>query len=210
LALRWMDTHGEKLYNGYGSTEVGFAALADPADLRAAPGCVGRAPLGVVTKIMGADGREKPAGETGHVCVGSPMLIDGYVGGGNKSRLGGLMNTGDLGHYDAGGRLHIDGREDDMIISGGENVYPQQVEDILARLPGVREVAVIGVPDAEFGQRLKAVIVPASGTLEESALRAYLKATAARYMMPRDFVFMDDLPRNASGKVLRRKLAAMA
>ena len=208
LARRWMDAHGDRLYNGYGSTEVGLVALSGPHDQRAAPGCVGRAPAGVTVRIRDGAGRNLPAGEIGHICIGSPLLIEGYIDGGNKSHLAGLMNTGDLGHVDAGGRLHVDGREDDMIVSGGENIYPQEIEEALAAQADVLDVAVIGVPDAEFGQRLRAFVVRRDQTVSEDTLRAHLKQQVARFKIPREFIFVDSLQRNPSGKVLRRVLAS--
>jgi fatty-acyl-CoA synthase len=147
------------LYNLYGSTETGFGGIAGPADLRAAPGTVGRAPFGTTVKILDEQRRELPPGRPGHVFIGGALVFEGYSGGGSKEVVDGLMNTGDLGHLDEQGRLFIDGREDDMIVSGGENVFPQEVQDLLARHQGVVDAAVVGVEDDEFGQRLKAYVV---------------------------------------------------
>jgi fatty-acyl-CoA synthase len=208
LAQRVMDAFGDTLYNLYGSTEVAWATIASPRDLRAAPGTAGRPPRGTAVKILDEDQRELPAGETGRIFVGSEMLFEGYTGGGDKARVGSLMATGDVGHFDAEGRLFVDGRDDDMIVSGGENVFPSEVEDLLAGVPGIKEVAVIGVPDAEFGQRLRAFVVPAPGaTLTEDGLKAYVHDSLARYKVPREIVFVDQLPRNATGKVLKRELS---
>jgi fatty-acyl-CoA synthase len=207
LALDFMDAFGDVVYNLYGSTETGFGAIATPADLRAAPGTVGRPPFG--TRIAILDGARAPVapGRVGAIFVGGPMLFDGYAGGGSKERAGGLMNTGDLGHLDTAGRLFVDGREDDMIVSGGENVFPREVEETLARHPGVREVAVVGVRDAEFGQRLRAFVV-AGGSAAPSAeqLRDWVRERLARYKVPRDVLFVAELPRGATGKVLRTQL----
>lgn len=208
LAQRWMDEHGDNLFNLYGSTESGIGALASPADLRLAPGTVGRMPQGTELRILDDNGDILPPGVTGHICVRSGMLFEGYVGGGGKQMLGGFMNTGDLGHVDIDGRLFVEGREDDMIVSGGENVFPQEIEELLAAFPGIQEVAVIGVPDAEFGQRLKAFVVAEAGLAwTEELLKDYLRDRVARYKVPRSIVFLDELPRNATGKVLRRQLA---
>ncbi len=207
LANRVMDAFGETLYNLYGSTEVAWATVAAPSDLRAAPGTAGRPPRGTVVKILGDDRRELPPGAGGRIFVGSEMLFEGYTGGGDKDRLGALMATGDVGHFDAEGRLFVDGRDDDMIVSGGENVFPGEVEDLLAGLPGVREVAVVGVPDDEFGQRLRAVVSLHPGAdLSETQLQDHVRTHLARYKMPREVVFLDQLPRNATGKVLKREL----
>lgn len=208
LALAFMDAFGDIVHNLYGSTEVGFAAIAGPADLRAAPGTVGRPPLGTVVRLLDAERRPVAPGAVGAVFIGGSMVFDGYSGGGSKETVGGLMNTGDLGHLDDAGRLFIDGREDDMIVSGGDNVFPQEVEEVLAHHDAVAEVAVVGVPDAEFGQRLRAFVVARPGHAPgEDELRAFLKRQIARYKVPRDFVFVAELPRNQTGKVLRQRLA---
>jgi fatty-acyl-CoA synthase len=202
-----MDAFGETLYNLYGSTEVAWATVAGPADLRAAPGTAGRPPRGTVVKILDDDGAELPAGASGGIFVGSEMLFEGYTGGGDKDRRNGLMATGDVGHFDPNGRLFIDGRDDDMIVSGGENVFPGEVEDLLAGVAGVREVAVVGVPDDEFGQRLRAVVSLHPGAqLTEDQLRAHVRTHLARYKVPREVVFTDQLPRTATGKILKREL----
>jgi acyl-CoA synthetase (AMP-forming)/AMP-acid ligase II len=207
LAHRVMDAFGDVLYNLYGSTEVAWATIASPRDLRAAPGTAGRPPRGTVVRIVDESDREAAPGVSGRIFVGSELLFEGYTGGGDKDRLAGLMATGDVGHFDADGRLFIDGRDDDMIVSGGENVFPAEVEDLLAALPGVREVAVVGVPDEEFGQRLRAVVSLVPGAeLTESGLQDHVRLHLARYKVPREVVFVDELPRNATGKILKREL----
>jgi acyl-CoA synthetase (AMP-forming)/AMP-acid ligase II len=208
LATRAMDTFGDVLYNLYGSTEVAWATIATPEDLRAAPGTAGRAPMGTVVKLLDADGREVAPGEGGRIFVANEMMFDGYTGGGGKEIVRGLMSTGDVGHLDEGGRLFVDGRDDEMIVSGGENVFPREVEDLLAEHEGIEEAAVVGVKDADFGQRLKAFVVPRNGAeLSDEAIKAYVKANLARFKVPRDVVFLEELPRNATGKVLKRELA---
>jgi fatty-acyl-CoA synthase len=207
LANEFMDAFGEVVYNLYGSTETGFGAIAEPADLRAAPGTVGRPPFGTRLQILTESRQPVANGETGWIFVGGPLVFDGYSDGGCKERSGGLMNTGDLGHRDAAGRLFVDGREDDMIVSGGENVFPREVEELLARHPAVEDVAVVGIPDAEFGQRLKAWVVARSGAAPSAdELKAHVKANLARYKVPREVVFVAELPRNATGKLLRTRL----
>ncbi len=208
LATRAMDAFGDVLYNLYGSTEVAWATIATPADLRAAPGTAGRPPIGTVVKLLDQQGREVPRGESGRIFVGNEMMFDGYTGGGGKEIVDGLMSTGDVGHLDSGGRLFVDGRDDEMIVSGGENVFPREVEDLLADHEGIAEAAVVGVPDDEFGQRLRAYVVPANGTsLDEAAVKDYVKENLARFKVPRDVVFLEALPRNATGKILKRELA---
>jgi acyl-CoA synthetase (AMP-forming)/AMP-acid ligase II len=208
LATEWMDRFGDNLYNLYGSTEVAWATIATPEDLRAAPGTAGRPPRGTVLKIVDQDGNEMPQGETGRIFVGNEMAFEGYTGGGGKEALGNLLSSGDVGHLDSDGRLFIDGRDDEMIVSGGENVFPREVEDLLAGHDDVKEVAVIGVDDEEFGQRLKAFLVLNEGAdLGEDDVKAFVKLNLARFKVPREVEFLDSLPRNATGKVLKRELA---
>jgi acyl-CoA synthetase (AMP-forming)/AMP-acid ligase II len=211
MATRAMDTFGDVLYNLYGSTEVAWATIATPEDLRAAPGTAGRPPFGTVVKLLDADGHEVPRGEGGRIFVGNEMMFEGYTGGGGKEIIDGLMSTGDVGRFDAGGRLFVDGRDDEMIVSGGENVFPREVEDLLADHEHVEDVAVIGVEDEEFGQRLKAFVVTrAGGSLSEDDVKAYVKQNLARFKVPREVVFVEELPRNATGKVLKRELKTAA
>jgi acyl-CoA synthetase (AMP-forming)/AMP-acid ligase II len=208
LATKWMDTFGDNLYNLYGSTEVAWATIATPEDLRAAPGTAGRPPHGTVVRIYDQDGNPVPTGKTGRVFVSNEMAFEGYTGGGGKDALDGLLSTGDVGHFDEAGRLFIDGRDDEMIVSGGENVFPREVEDLLADHEAVAEAAVIGVDDDEFGQRLKAFVVTREDEeLSADDVKAYVKSNLARFKVPRDVEFLDSLPRNATGKVLKRELA---
>ncbi|MGH3431278.1 MAG: AMP-binding protein, partial [Thermocrispum sp.] len=207
LADRVRSAFGPKLYNGYGSSEVGIATIADPQDLAEAPGTVGKAVEGVRVRVVDAAGNDLPTGSVGRLLVGSGMTFQGYTGGGSKEVVGGLMDTGDLGHLDAAGRIFVDGRSDDMIVSGGENVYPQEVEDALARHPDVLEAAVVGVPDEEFGQRLAAFVVPRAGARpSDEELITHLRGLLARYLVPKDYRLLGELPRNATGKVLRSQL----
>ncbi|HMJ73642.1 MAG TPA: AMP-binding protein [Solirubrobacterales bacterium] len=209
LAIAWMDRFGDNIYNLYGSTEVAYATVATPQELRAAPGTAGRAPRGTVVRLYDEVGCEVPHGEVGRIFVGNEMSFEGYTGGGGKDEIDGLLSSGDVGHLDAAGRLFIDGRDDEMIVSGGENVFPREVEDLLADHEAVVEAAVIGVEDEEFGQRLKAFVVVAEGAdVSEEDLKAYVKAHLAGYKAPREVEFVDELPRNATGKVLKRELHA--
>jgi fatty-acyl-CoA synthase len=207
LATEWMDRFGDNVYNLYGSTEVAYATVATPEDLRAAPGTAGRPPRGTVVRLYDEAGQEVPTGEVGRIFVGNEMSFEGYTGGGGKETIDGLLCSGDVGHLDSDGRLFIDGRDDEMIVSGGENVFPREVEDLLADHGAVVEVAVIGVEDAEFGQRLKAfVVATAEAEVSEDELKAHIKAHLASYKAPREIEFLDELPRNATGKVLKREL----
>jgi fatty-acyl-CoA synthase len=209
LAIEWMDRFGDSVYNLYGSTEVAYATVATPEDLRAAPGTAGRPPRGTTVRILDEDGREVPPGDVGRIFVGNEMKFEGYTGGGGKEAVDGLLCSGDVGHIDTDGRLFIDGRDDEMIVSGGENVFPREVEDLLADHEAVAEAAVIGVEDSEFGQRLKAFVVVKEGVeIGEDDLKAHVKANLASYKTPREVEFLDELPRNATGKVLKRDLHA--
>ncbi|MET8151235.1 AMP-binding protein [Actinoplanes sp. NPDC049668] len=207
LATRFMDRYGDVLYNVYGSTEVSWASIATPADLRAAPNTAGRPPHGTRVAVLDAAGAPVPPGAVGRLFVGNEMLFEGYTNGRSREVRDGLLATGDLGHLDAAGRVFVDGREDDMIVSGGENVFPSEVENLLADLPQVREVAVVGVDDAEYGSRLAAYLVlHPGGALTADEVRDHVRGHRARFCVPRDVVFLPRLPRNATGKVLTRDL----
>lgn len=210
VGLRIMDLLGDVVYNLYGSTEAAVATLATPADLRAAPTSVGKPTLGARVRILDAGGAELPTGQTGRIFVGSTMPFEGYTGGGNKEVLDGLMSTGDVGHLDSAGRLYVDGRDDEMIVSGGENVFPREVEELLVTHPTIVDAAAIGVDDAEFGKRLKAFVVPAEdATIDADEVKAFVRDNLARYKVPREVIVLGELPRNPTGKVLKRELATI-
>jgi acyl-CoA synthetase (AMP-forming)/AMP-acid ligase II len=207
LSERWMDLFGDSVYNLYGSTEVAWASIATPEDLRAAPGTAGRPPHGTIVRLYDDDGNPVAKGETGRIFVGNEMQFEGYTGGGNKDDIDGLLSSGDVGHFDEAGRLFVDGRDDDMIVSGGENVFPAEVEDLLSGHDAVVEVAVFGVDDEEFGQRLKAVVVLRDGaSVSEDEIKKHVKSNLAGYKVPREVEFVDELPRTSTGKVLKREL----
>ncbi|MCR1783379.1 AMP-binding protein [Nocardioides carbamazepini] len=210
LPTQWMDRFGDNLYSIYGSTEVAWASIASPQDLREAPGCAGRLPHQTVVRILDTDGRELPVGESGRIFVGNSLQIEGYTGGGGKEMIDGLMSSGDVGRFDAEGRLYVEGRDDEMIVSGGENVFPKEVEDCLAAHDRVSEVAAIGIDDPDFGKRLRAFVVrvPETEPVSAEELKDLVKQRLARFKVPREIVFLDELPRNATGKVLKRELAA--
>ncbi|MCM6778176.1 AMP-binding protein [Nocardia sp. CDC159] len=205
--LRFMDTFGDILYNVYGSTEVSWATIADPSDLRISPTTAGRPPLGTKVAVLGPDSRPVPVGATGRIFVGNHMLFDGYTDAAPPGEADGMLDTGDVGYLDATGRLFVAGRDDEMIISGGENVFPRPVEEALSHLPQISEVAVVGVPDREFGQRLAAFVVKRDGFgLDPDMVRNYIRHRLGRFSVPRDVTFLDALPRNATGKILKRTL----
>lgn len=143
--------------------------------------------------------------------MSSGLSFSGYTDGGSKRVLDGLMSSGDTGHFDDHGLWFVDGRDDDMIVSGGENVYPVEVENLLGDHPAIAEAAVVGVSDPDFGQRLCAFVVVQDGAaLDADAVRDYVRNRLARHKIPRDVVFLDALPRNETGKVLKRDLMAGA
>ncbi len=207
LAADWMDAFGDNLYNTYGSTEVAWATIAQPRDMREAPGTAGKAPANTVVRIYDEDGQPVEQGTSGRIFVGNSMLFCGYTGDTEETKdvIDGLMSSGDVGRFDEQGRLFVEGRDDDMIVSGGENVFPQEVEDCLARHEAVADAAAIGVEDDDYGMRLRAFVVK-DGEVDEETLKAHVKDNLARYKVPREVVFLDELPRNATGKVLKKDL----
>jgi fatty-acyl-CoA synthase len=212
LVRRAQRTIGDKLYNFYGSTEVAYATFATPEDLRAAPGTAGRVPLGAVLKLYDERGTQvHGVNRPGRIFVGNGFQFDGYTGGGGKETIDGLMSTGDVGHFDHDGRLFIDGRDDEMIVSGGENLFPGEVEELLLTNGAVEEAAAIGVDDDEFGKRLVAFVVTRQGhALSEDEVKEFVRENLARYKVPREVIFLDELPRNPTGKVLKRRLRELS
>ncbi|SHW19571.1 acyl-CoA synthetase [Mycobacteroides abscessus subsp. abscessus] len=209
VATAAQDLLGEVVYNLYGSTEVALATMATPSDIREAPTSVGKPMLGCRIKIFDDNGHEVPAPGTGRIFVGAATQFEGYTGGGTKEFIEGLMASGDVGHFDDKGRLYIDGRDDDMIVSGGENVFPAEVEELLVTHPAIVEASAIGVDDEEFGKRLRAFVVTVKDTeVSEAEVKQFVKDNLARYKVPREVVFLDELPRNPTGKVLKRDLTA--
>jgi acyl-CoA synthetase (AMP-forming)/AMP-acid ligase II len=207
LAKRFMNAYGDVIYNGYGSSEVGIGALATPADLREAPETVGRPVVGCAVRILDENGVPVGPEVTGRVFVGGELTFDAYTGGGTKDVVGDMMDTGDMGYLDRKGRLFIVGRDDDMIVSGGENVYPRAVENALSELPEVADNAVIGVPDDDYGERLAAFLVPQpDAEISADAVRKYLKDKVSRFEQPRDITIVSKIPRNPAGKVVRNEL----
>lgn len=208
FTTRFMDRYGDVLYNLYGSTEASWVCIATPRDLRRSPDTAGTPPVGTVVKVLDDSGHEVAPGETGRLFCGNDMIFEGYTAGGSKEFIDGLVSTGDMGRVEDG-LYYVVGRDDDMVISGGENVYPLEVESLLAEHPAVREVSVVGVPDADFGQRLAAFIVLAPGAeLSADEVRTHVREHRARHCVPREVVFLDELPRNATGKIIARELRA--
>lgn len=211
LSNRVQDTFGDVLYNMYGSTECAIASVATPAELRAAPGTAGRSPVTCeVVLYDDNDQRIEGTNRRGRIFVRNGAPFSGYTDGRHKQIIDGYMSSGDMGHFNDNGLLFVDGRDDDMIVSGGENVFPQEVENLLESRPDVAEVAVVGVDDVEFGKRLRAFIVAEPGAAKDAAeIKQHVKDNLARRKVPRDVVFVDELPRNATGKLLRRVLVEL-
>jgi len=206
-AVRVREAFGDVLYNVYGSTENSWVTIADPADLREAPGTAGRPPIGTAVTVLDADGRPVPPSTVGRIFVHNDVPFDGYTDGSDRPRHGGLMATGDLGFLDPAGRLTVVGRDDDLVISGAEKVYPLEVEQVISTLPAVREVAVIGIPDADLGQRLVAYVAGEPG-LTAADVQDHVRGHLARFAVPKEVVFVDALPRTPTGKVVRRLLTS--
>lgn len=211
LSNRVQDTFGDVLYNIYASTECGFGTVATPDELRRAPGTAGRSPVACDVMLFDANDRRVHGANTrGRIFIRSGARYEGYTDGSHKQVIDGYMSSGDTGHFDENGLLFVDGRDDDMIVSGGENVFPQEVENLLIEREDIFDAAVVGVDDIEFGKRLRAFIVSQPGAPQDiEEIKLYVKNNLARYKVPRDVVFIDELPRNATGKLLRRVLTEM-
>ncbi|BBZ26333.1 acyl-CoA synthetase [Mycolicibacterium madagascariense] len=210
LANRALKDLGPVVYNLYGSTEIAFATIARPQDLSINPSTVGPVVKGVKVKLFDENGKEVPKGEVGRIFVGNTFPFEGYTGGGHKAIIDGLMSSGDVGYFDEHGLLYVSGRDDEMIVCGGENVFPAEVEDLISGHPEVVEATAIGVEDKEWGHRLRAFVVKTDGaSVDEDTIKAYVKDNLARYKVPREVIFLDELPRNPTGKILKRELKDM-
>jgi acyl-CoA synthetase (AMP-forming)/AMP-acid ligase II len=213
VVTKFMDRFGDVIYNNYNATEAGMIATATPADLRAAPDTAGRPAVGTEVRIFDADFRELPTGEVGTIYVRNSTQFDGYTEGSTdkgKAFHDGYMSSGDVGYLDAAGRLFVVGRDDEMIVSGGENVYPIEVEKTLSSHAAVAEAAVLGVDDDQYGQRLVAFVVLTDGAATTTdELKAHVRENLANYKVPRAIIVLDELPRGSTGKVVRRELQAL-
>lgn len=208
LATRAMKDLGPVVYNLYGSTEIAFATIARPQDLSKNPATVGPVVKGVKVRLFDDNGKEVKQGEVGRIFVGNTFPFEGYTGGGHKAIIDGLMSSGDVGYFDEHGLLYVSGRDDEMIVCGGENVFPAEVEDLISGHPEVVEATALGVEDKEWGHRLRAFVVKTEGaSVDEDTIKAYVKDNLARYKVPREVIFLDELPRNPTGKILKRELA---
>ncbi|WP_197283619.1 long-chain-fatty-acid--CoA ligase FadD2 [Mycobacterium sp. Marseille-P9652] len=210
LAERALKDLGPVIYNMYGSTEIAFATIAEPHHLQHNSSTVGPVVKGVKVKIFDDNGKELPQGEIGRIFVGNAFPFEGYTGGGKKQIIDGLLSSGDVGYFGDDGLLYISGRDDEMIVSGGENVFPAEVEDLINGHPEVVEATAIGVEDKEWGHRLRAFVVKKDGAkVDEDTIKGYVRDHLARYKVPREVIFLDELPGNPTGKILKRELREM-
>jgi fatty-acyl-CoA synthase len=214
VARRFEDSFGPVLYNFYGATETGLVTIALPGEHTARPGTIGRMVGGNQIRLIGPDGRDVPDGEVGELFVKNGMLMDGYHGNAEATRAAtreGFISVGDLARRDADGYYYLADRKSDMVISGGVNIYPWEIEQRLHEHPAVHDAAVVGVPDPEWGESLVAFVVLENGrsaTVEE--LQEHVRQTLADFKRPRRFFFVDSLPRNPTGKILKRELRQRA
>jgi long-chain acyl-CoA synthetase len=195
----------------YGSTETGAVVFCSSEDWLAHPGTVGKAFNGAVVRVLREDGSDAAVGEAGDIYCRMPSSTDfTYHGDDAKRRAAerdGLIGVGDIGFLDADGFLFLCDRRNHMVISGGVNIYPAEIENELLKLSGVADCAVFGIPDDEFGESLCAWIQPQPGeTLDAGAIRAELGEMLARYKVPKVIEFSPELPREDSGKIFKRKL----
>jgi fatty-acyl-CoA synthase len=210
LASRALKDLGPVIYNMYGSTEIAFATIAGPKDLERNAATVGPVVKGVKVKIFDDNGNELPQGEVGRIFVGNAFPFEGYTGGGHKQIIDGLLSSGDVGYFDEHGLLYVSGRDDEMIVSGGENVFPAEVEDLISGHPDVVEATAIGVEDKDWGHRLRAFVVKKQdASVDEDTIKVYVRDHLARYKVPREVIFLEELPRNPTGKILKRELREM-
>ncbi|MCV7075926.1 acyl-CoA ligase FadD12 [Mycobacterium szulgai] len=207
VVIAFMDQFGDVIYNNYNATEAGMIATATPADLRAAPDTAGKPADGTEIRILDSELNEVPVGEVGSIYVRNETQFDGYTSGTTKDFYAGFMSSGDVGYLDHNGRLFVVGRDDEMIVSGGENIYPIEVEKTLATHPEVAEATVIGVDDEEYGQRLAAfVVLEPGGSATADTLKQHVRENLANYKVPREITVLDELPRGSTGKILRAEL----
>jgi acyl-CoA synthetase (AMP-forming)/AMP-acid ligase II len=198
-----MDLFGDVLYDLYGSTEIGWVTIATPDDMKHNPKTVGKPVPGTEIAIFSKDGDRLPPGEVGELYIKSNMLFEGYTSGESRDERDGYTSIGDLGRIDEDGYLFVEGRADDMVVIGGENVYPIEVEELIDGMDGVEESAVLGVTDDEYGEVLAAFVV---GSVSEDQVVEKCKSELASYKVPKRVEKLDELPRTSTGKILKRKL----
>lgn len=213
-AVRFQDAFGPILYNFYGSTETGLVTLAEPEHHGRYPGTIGRLLYGNELRLLDDDGNQVPTGEVGELYVKNGTLMTGYHGNReatDAANRDGFFTVGDMARVDGEGFYYLASRKRDMVISGGVNIYPREIENILHNHPDIVEAAVIGVPDDEWGESLAAFVVARPGCeLDAAAVAHYCRDNLASYKSPRQVHFIDVLPRTVTGKVLKRNLRELA
>ena len=208
-----IDWWGPVFYEAYAASELGYVTSISPQESLRKPGSAGRPLAGVRLRVLDAAGRELPPGEVGLIYARQPAYPDFTYNNNAQARRAierdGLWTLGDMGYLDADGYLFISDRASDMVISGGVNIYPAEIEAALALMPGVRDCAVFGVPDTEFGEALLAAVQPEPGvSLSAGDIDAFLRGRLAAYKVPRRIEFHAELPREESGKIFKRRLRA--
>ncbi len=206
LRMRAIERLGrDKLFDFYGATELGWVTLIGAREMKQRPGSVGRALPGLNIHIL-KDGKPAPVGEVGTIYVETLQLMEGYLDdedASRESRRGDWATVDDLGWLDKDGYLYLSGRDRDMIISAGVNIYPVEIEEVLNQHPKVVEAAVIGLPDEEYGESVGGVVV---GNVDADELDRWCRKTLSNYKVPKRWFFVDSLPRNPTGKILKRSL----
>jgi fatty-acyl-CoA synthase len=202
-----LETFGDTLYDLYGSTEAGWVAIARPDDIKKKPKSVGKPVPGIDVAIFSKEGERQPKDETGEIFVKSDVMFEGYTSGDERDEREGYMSIGDLGHLDDDDFLFIEGRADDMVVVGGENIYPIEIEEVIGGIAGVDDVTVMGVPDDEYGEVLGAFVV---GNVDPDKVKKVCKDELASYKVPRRVEIIEELPRTSTGKVVKRELLEQA
>ena len=209
-ARRFMDIFGPKLWNFYGATETGLVTLAGPHDHVSRAGTIGRALRGNEIRLLDDHGSQVKPGDIGELYARNSTLMSGYHNNDeatNSAQREGFYSVGDMGRVDKQGYYYLESRKHDMVISGGVNIYPREIEDHLNTHPAILEAAVVGVPDPEWGETLRAFIVLRTGQqVSETEVIDYCRRGLADFKRPRKVTFLEELPRNPTGKILKREL----
>jgi fatty-acyl-CoA synthase len=198
-----MELFGEVLYDLYGSTEAGWVAIATPEDMRADPETLGKPVPGVDVAVYSEDGKRLDTGEGGTLFIKSDLVFEGYASGEETEERDGYLSIGDVGHLDEEGRLFVEGRGDEMVVVGGENVYPAEIEEVIDGIEGVEDVAVTGLKDEEYGEVLAAFV---KGSVEPDRVKEVCKKELASFKVPKVVEIVEEMPRTGTGKVKKKEL----
>jgi long-chain acyl-CoA synthetase len=209
VVRQWKDETGLDIYESYGMTESASMVTYNHY-YRHVIGSVGTAVSLVEVQIRDSEGNTVRQGERGEICIRGPNITKGYLNNPAETESafwGDWFRSGDVGVVDEEGYLFMVDRLKDMIITGGENVYPREVEEILYTRPEVLECAVVGLPDEEYGERVTAFIILREGrNVDPAQLKGFLKARLAGFKVPKEFIVVDDLPKSSTGKLLKRDI----